>query len=95
VVWGVDTRGGVYMRQGPLSPPSPESLPPAWIQVDPVPLKGNAVFTKVYVGMKIHMVWAVDSNRRVYVREAIFPEIPIGLSWVPVAGLSALQLSIR
>ncbi|XP_069951775.1 tectonin beta-propeller repeat-containing protein 2 isoform X2 [Cherax quadricarinatus] len=89
----IDTRGGVYMRQGPLTPTS-GSLPPAWIQVDPVTLKGNAVFTKVFVGMKLHMVWAVDSSRRVYVREAIFPELPIGLSWVPVAGLLALNLSI-
>ncbi|XP_042873453.1 tectonin beta-propeller repeat-containing protein 2-like [Penaeus japonicus] len=94
VVWGVDTRGGVYMRQGPLTPPPVESLPPAWIQVDPTPLKGNAVFTKVYVGTKLHMVWGVDSSRRVYVREAIFPELPIGLSWVPVMGLLALHLSI-
>ncbi|XP_037800647.1 LOW QUALITY PROTEIN: tectonin beta-propeller repeat-containing protein 2-like [Penaeus monodon] len=94
VVWGVDTRGGVYMRQGPLTPPPVESLPPAWIQVDPTPLKGNAVFTKVYVGTKLHMVWALDSSRRVYVREAIFPELPIGLSWVPVIGLLALHLSI-
>ncbi|XP_042238085.1 tectonin beta-propeller repeat-containing protein 2-like isoform X2 [Homarus americanus] len=94
VVWGVDTRGGVYMRQGPLTPSSNESLPPAWIQVDPVSLKGNAVFTKVYVGMKLHVVWAVDSCRCVYVREAIFPELPIGLSWVPVDGLLALHLSI-
>nr|XP_045595374.1 tectonin beta-propeller repeat-containing protein 2-like isoform X1 [Procambarus clarkii]XP_045595375.1 tectonin beta-propeller repeat-containing protein 2-like isoform X1 [Procambarus clarkii]XP_045595376.1 tectonin beta-propeller repeat-containing protein 2-like isoform X1 [Procambarus clarkii] len=94
VVWGVDTRGGVYMRQGRLTPSVNESLPPAWIQVDPVPLKGNAVFTKVFVGMKLHMVWAVDSCRRVYVREAIFPELPIGLSWVPVAGLLALHMSI-
>ncbi|CAL4204446.1 unnamed protein product, partial [Meganyctiphanes norvegica] len=47
VVWGVDTRGGVYMRQGPLTPPPADSLPPAWIQVDPSPLMGNAVFTKV------------------------------------------------
>lgn len=94
VVWGVDTRGGVYMRQGPLTPPPIESLPPAWIQVDPTPLKGNAFFTKVYVGMKIHMVWGVDSSHRVYVREAIFPEIPIGISWVLVPGLLALQLSI-
>lgn len=94
VVWGVDTRGGVYMRQGPLNPSPTESLPPAWIQVDPIPLRGNAVFTKVFVGMKLHMVWAVDSCFRVYVREAIFPELPIGLSWVHVGGLFALHLSI-
>lgn len=94
VVWGVDTRGGVYMRQGPLTPPPLESLPPAWIQVDATPLKGNAIFTKVYVGMKTHMVWGLDSSHRVYVREAIFPEIPIGISWVLVPGLLALQLSI-
>ncbi|KAK3878006.1 hypothetical protein Pcinc_017328 [Petrolisthes cinctipes] len=94
VVWGVDTRGGVYMRQGPLTPTPAISLPPAWIEVDPTPLKGNAVFTKVYVGMKLHMVWGVDSCQRVYVREAIFPELPIGLSWVPVPGINALHLSI-
>lgn len=50
---------------------------------------------QVYVGMKLHMVWGVDSCQRVYVREAIFPELPIGISWVPVPGLNALHLSIR
>ena len=47
VVWGVDIKGGVYMRQGPLFPPPMDSLPPAWIQVDNIYLEGNAHFTKV------------------------------------------------
>ena len=90
----VTSRGGVYMRQGPLSPPHPDSLPPAWIQLDGAPLEGDAVFTKVHVGPSNHMVWALDSHRRVYVREAIYPELPIGLAWVHVPGLTARQLSV-
>lgn len=93
VVWGVDTRGGVYMRQGPLTPCLTQSLPPAWIQVEPS-VGSEVEITKVYVGARLHLVWALDSCLRVYVRQAIYPELPVGLSWVCVPGLLATHLSI-
>lgn len=50
---------------------------------------------QVYVGPQSHMVWALDSAGNVYAREAIFPDYLLGTGWVPVPGISALQLSIR
>lgn len=47
VTWAVDTRGGVYMRQGSLDPPHPSVCPQAWLQVDNVALPAGAVITKV------------------------------------------------
>jgi len=40
------------------------------------------------------MVWARDSNHGVYVREAVYPELPVGTGWVPVTGLSVVSLAI-
>lgn len=89
----MDTRGGVYMRQGPLTPCLTQALPPAWIQVEPS-VGTHVEFTKVFVGSRLHLVWALDTCLRVYVRQAIFPELPVGLSWVLVPGLAATHLSI-
>lgn len=50
---------------------------------------------QVFVGARLHLVWALDTCLRVYVRQAIFPELPVGLSWVLVPGLAATHLSIR
>ena len=40
------------------------------------------------------MVWARDSNHGVYVREAVYPELPVGTGWFPVTGLSVVSLAI-
>jgi hypothetical protein len=41
------------------------------------------------------MVWALDNRGNVYVREAVFPDFPVGISWVLVTGIEAAHLSIR
>lgn len=94
VAWAVDTRGGVYMRQGALDPPHPSACPQAWLQVDNVPLPGGAVITKVFAGPARQLVWALDSHQRVLVRVAIFPELPIGIAWEYAPGIRVLHLSI-
>nr|XP_037274481.1 LOW QUALITY PROTEIN: tectonin beta-propeller repeat-containing protein 2-like [Rhipicephalus microplus] len=50
--------------------------------------------TKVYVGPRNFMVWALDSRKHVYVREGIYPELHIGTSWVEVPGVQARQLCV-
>ncbi|KAK8782374.1 hypothetical protein V5799_016285 [Amblyomma americanum] len=50
--------------------------------------------TKVYVGPRNFMVWAIDNRKRIYVREGIYPELHIGTSWVEVPGIQARQLCV-
>lgn len=50
--------------------------------------------TKVYVGPRNYMVWALDNRKHVYVREGIYPELHIGTSWVEVPGVQARQLCV-
>ncbi|KAL1416627.1 hypothetical protein MTO96_027838 [Rhipicephalus appendiculatus] len=50
--------------------------------------------TKVYVGPRNFMVWALDNRKHVYVREGIYPELHIGTSWVEVPGVQARQLCV-
>ncbi|XP_047739919.1 uncharacterized protein LOC108676404 isoform X2 [Hyalella azteca] len=94
LTWAVDMRGGVYMRQGGLSPPHPYACPQAWLQVDHMRLPGGALFTKVFVGPGRQLVWALDSRHCVYVRVAIFSDLPIGVTWEAVDGVRAINLSI-
>ena len=47
-----------------------------------------------YQNIQGDMVWARDSNHGVYVREAVYPELPVGTGWVPVTGLSVVSLAI-
>lgn len=49
----------------------------------------------MFLGPELHMVWAVDAQKNVYVRDAIFPDFQIGLSWVLVPGIKAIHLSVR
>jgi len=49
----------------------------------------------VYVGSNGNMVWAVDNFNNVYVREAVYPDYPIGTKWLMVAGVEAVKLSLR
>ncbi|BES88700.1 Hypothetical protein NTJ_01507 [Nesidiocoris tenuis] len=93
VVWACDIRGNVLMLVGSPHAISNCSFTPAWVLVDGSALQ-NHTFTKVYVGPRCHMVWALDDAGNVYVREAIFPELPVGTSWVHVPGLKASHLSI-
>lgn len=40
------------------------------------------------------MVWALDNKNNVYVRQAVFPDFPLGTSWVHVPGVQAVNLSL-
>ncbi|CAG0915181.1 unnamed protein product [Notodromas monacha] len=95
VVWGVDFRGGVWMRIGSLKPTTTANLPPAWVPVEegsaPAPM---SQFKEIFLGPRNDMVWAIDSKHRVYVRAAVLPDLPIGVNWVPVLGVDAVHISI-
>uniref|UniRef100_T1HZK9 Tectonin beta-propeller repeat-containing protein n=2 Tax=Rhodnius prolixus TaxID=13249 RepID=T1HZK9_RHOPR len=93
VVWACDLRGQVLMVVGSPFEIASYTFPPAWVFAEGKPLQSNT-FNKVYVGPQSHMVWALDSAGNVYAREAIFPDYLLGTGWVPVPGISALQLSI-
>ncbi|KAF6215080.1 hypothetical protein GE061_009829 [Apolygus lucorum] len=93
VVWACDIRGNILMLVGSPHAISNCSYTPAWVVVDGSALQ-NHTFTKVYVGPQCHMVWALDNAGNVYVREAIYPDLPVGISWVHVPGLKASHLSI-
>lgn len=53
------------------------------------------VVSQVFVGPQTYMVWALDDQGKVYVREAIFPDFPLGADWVAVTGITAVDLSVR
>ncbi|XP_067136438.1 tectonin beta-propeller repeat-containing protein 2 isoform X2 [Centruroides vittatus] len=50
--------------------------------------------TKIYAGQNYFMIWAIDKKHNIYVREGIFPDLPIGTGWVYVKGIQAKQLCI-
>lgn len=50
---------------------------------------------QVFVGPQTYMVWALDNQGKIYVREAIFPDFPLGADWVAVTGITAVDLSVR
>ena len=86
------------MMLGSLSPP-PAHARPAWLPVD-VALDGvsqiaeGAQIVQVVCSSLGDMVWARDSNHGVYVREAVYPDMPLGTTWVSVTGLSVVSLAI-
>jgi len=88
VAWACDQLGHVYYRCGENGPPT--LMPPAWIQLDPIDIS----FQKIYVGPSNFMVWALDANNEVYVREGILPNFPIGSDWAKIHGVAAVQLCI-
>lgn len=49
----------------------------------------------MFVGPQTYMVWALDDQGKIYVREAIFPDFPLGADWVAVTGITAVDLSVR
>lgn len=96
VAWAVDLRGEVWMRLGSLKPPTTASLPPAWVPVDSGQLAPSGCqFASVFLGPKNDAVWAIDAQHQVYVRSAVLPELPVGVEWVPVMGVQAVQIAIR
>lgn len=50
---------------------------------------------QVFVGPQTYMVWALDNKRNIYVREGIFNDFQLGIGWVLVSGIEAVDLSIR
>jgi hypothetical protein len=40
------------------------------------------------------MVWALDNKNRVFARQAVFPDFPLGTGWVEVAGVEAVNLTL-
>jgi hypothetical protein len=93
--WAVDEEGGVYLRLGSLLPP-PGHASPAWLPVDQDQARvvEGAQLVQVVSSLQGDMVWARDSNYGVYVREAVYPELPVGTGWVPVTGISVVSLAI-
>lgn len=53
------------------------------------------IVSQVFVGPQTYMVWALDDQGKIYVREAIFPDFPLGADWVAVTGITAVDLSVR
>ena len=41
-----------------------------------------------------NLVWCVDECHGVHAREAVYPELPVGLSWVSVSGISAVSIAV-
>lgn len=48
----------------------------------------------MFAGCESNMVWALDNKNNVYVRQAVFPDFPLGTSWVHVPGVQAVNLSL-
>ncbi|XP_063216137.1 tectonin beta-propeller repeat-containing protein 2 isoform X2 [Bacillus rossius redtenbacheri] len=94
VVWACDDQGTVYMTMGsPHEMAVSSTFSPVWITVDDRSQR-KYFFTKVFVGTQTSMVWAIDNKRNVYVREAIFHDFQLGIGWVLVLGIEAVDLSI-
>lgn len=47
------------------------------------------------MGANDSSVWALDNENRVYARQAVFPDYPIGTGWLLVKGVEAVMLTIR
>lgn len=50
---------------------------------------------QIYVGPSNFMVWALDVDSEVYVRQGIQPNFPIGSDWAKIQGVQAVQLCLR
>ena len=93
-VWAVDSTGQVYMRLGSLHPP-PAHAVPVWL---PLPreetLPEDCRMVEVVVSSAGHMVWARDDMQRVYAREGVYPDLPLGTGWSLVTGLALQSLAV-
>ena len=77
-VWGVDSTGQVYMRLGSLLPP-PAHAVPVWLAVPrEESLPEDCRMEEVVVSSAGTMVWARDHMQRVYAREGVYPDLPLG-----------------
>lgn len=91
VIWACDTAGHMHMTVSFPHAVATNTFSPVWIRV---PENKSVFFIKVFVGPQTYMVWALDNQGKVYVREAIFPDFPLGADWVAVTGISAVDLSV-
>ncbi|XP_026281489.1 tectonin beta-propeller repeat-containing protein 2 [Frankliniella occidentalis] len=94
VVWACDTVGNMHMTVSSPHAMATAAFSPVWIRVPDSKEQKKIFFIKVFVGSQTYMVWALDNQGKVYVREAIFPDYPLGLDWVAVTGITALDLSV-
>ncbi|KAK3921074.1 WD repeat-containing protein [Frankliniella fusca] len=94
VVWACDTVGHMYMTVSSPHAMATAAFSPVWIRVPDSKEQKKIFFIKVFVGSQSYMVWALDNQGRVYVREAIFPDYPLGADWVAVTGITAVDLSV-
>ena len=81
--WAVDTDGQAWMRLGSLRPEqiSADSIP-VWI-----PIENGPKLQQIVVSASVHIVWALGEDKKVYVRQGVFPDFRLGLDWVPVTGI--------
>ncbi|KAK0046533.1 tectonin beta-propeller repeat-containing protein 2 [Biomphalaria pfeifferi] len=89
-VWAVEAEGVIYQRIGARAPDE-NNLNPVWL---PIETFGDIVFTRVHVGPLDWMVWAIDNRRLIYVRAGIKEDMPIGLEWIHVPGIQAIDLAL-
>ena len=87
--WAIDTEGGSWLRLGGLEPP-PSHVAPAWLRVEGEPCS----LVQVASSPSGDRVWARDRVGGVWVREAVYPELPCGTGWVAVSGLAAAWLEV-
>ena len=99
-VWAVDATGAVWMRLGPLTPPTGDCVP-VWIPVDggatprgSETIESKIFFTRVYASASGRIVWALDNEQNVYVRTGVFPDFRQGLDWMLVSGMTAISLTV-
>eukprot|EP00095_Tigriopus_kingsejongensis_P003877 maker-scaffold387_size188669-snap-gene-0.19 protein:Tk03877 transcript:maker-scaffold387_size188669-snap-gene-0.19-mRNA-1 annotation:"wd repeat-containing protein cg11141" len=80
VVWALDTTGSVWFRLGSLLP---EDMVPAWVQLE----DSSQRFLRISCSASIHMVWAIDHEHQVFVRDGIYPDFRQGVGWIQVGGI--------
>ncbi|XP_059491142.1 tectonin beta-propeller repeat-containing protein 2-like [Neocloeon triangulifer] len=94
-IWACDTNGSVFMTVGSAHALKACDFSPCWIQVEDEPKSSEDIhFLKVFAGCSTYMVWALDNKNNVYVREAVFPDFPLGSRWVVVPGVEAVNLTL-
>lgn len=94
VVWACDTVGNMHMTVSSPHAMATATFSPVWIRVPDSKDQKKIFFIKVFVGPQTYMVWALDNQGKIYVREAIFPDFPLGADWVAVTGITAVDLSV-
>ncbi|TRY79613.1 hypothetical protein TCAL_12625 [Tigriopus californicus] len=80
VIWALDSNGQVWLRLGSVGP---NEVIPAWVALEDSDLK----LARIASSSSIHMVWAIDTDQRVVVREGIYPDFRHGAAWTHVDGV--------